>query len=222
MKPMIVAGALAASLGLGVGGAGAVTLTFSGNICDGATSCSNNEVIDDGYGDIAGQLDVIYDRDITVGGENRLRWYGPNYSDLTGVAYGGVDNTTGPAEIFLKPLAGYEVTLLGFDLGAWPLQTHNTQVTILTGGGAVLLPTTPMTINGTTHTSLSYNFTSADGIRIQWGPDAYDVGLDNLEFTLSAVSSPGGVPEPASWALMIAGFGMAGAMIRRRSSVAAV
>ena len=33
-----------------------------------------------------------------------------------------------------------------------------------------------------------------------------------------AVSIPGygGVPEPASWALMIGGFGLAGATLRRR------
>ena len=33
---------------------------------------------------------------------------------------------------------------------------------------------------------------------------------------------PGGVPEPAAWALMISGFGMAGAALRRRRSVATV
>lgn len=211
----VIAGALAASLGLGVSGAGAATLTFSGDICGGGTSCSNNEVIDDSYGDIAGKLDVIYDRDITVDGENRLRFYGPNYSDLTGVAYGGSNNTTGPGEIFLKPLAGYEVTLLGFDLGSWPTTTRNTQVTILTGAGQILAASTPITVNGQVHTSLSYDFTSADGIRIQWGPDGYDVGIDNIEFTVSALSSSA-VPEPATWAMMIAGFGMAGAAIRRR------
>lgn len=32
--------------------------------------------------------------------------------------------------------------------------------------------------------------------------------------------STAGVPEPASWALMISGFGMAGVMIRRRKTVA--
>lgn len=220
MKTMMVAGALAANLGFSVSAANAVTLTFSGNICGGGTTCSNNEVIDDTYGDIAGQLDVIYDRDITIGGENRLRAYGANYSDLSGVAYGGSDNFTGPAEIFLKPLAGYQVTLLGFDLGAWPKTTRDTQVTILTGGGQVLSASTPLTIDGQFHTSLSYNFTSADGIRIQWGPDAYDVGIDNIEFTVSAISGSA-VPEPATWAMMIAGFGMAGAMMRRREKLAA-
>lgn len=32
---------------------------------------------------------------------------------------------------------------------------------------------------------------------------------------------PGGVPEPASWALMISGFGLTGAALRRRRSVVA-
>ena len=32
---------------------------------------------------------------------------------------------------------------------------------------------------------------------------------------------PGGVPEPATWALMIGGFGMAGMMLRRRRSAVA-
>ena len=35
------------------------------------------------------------------------------------------------------------------------------------------------------------------------------------------ISDPGPVPEPATWALMIGGFGMAGAMLRRRRVVAA-
>jgi hypothetical protein len=45
-----------------------------------------------------------------------------------------------------------------------------------------------------------------------WESDA------NVESTL--VATAGGVPEPASWALMIGGFGMAGAALRRRRVVA--
>jgi PEP-CTERM motif len=37
--------------------------------------------------------------------------------------------------------------------------------------------------------------------------------------TILGTSGSGGVPEPASWALMIMGFGLTGAAIRRRSSI---
>jgi len=40
-----------------------------------------------------------------------------------------------------------------------------------------------------------------------------DFALDDISLSVTA---PGGVPEPASWALMIAGFGLAGATLRRR------
>lgn len=69
------------------------------------------------------------------------------------------------------------------------------------------------------------------------GPDSHDVNT-SLGFDLSAyVNDPslgtfmnyafkddglvGGVPEPATWALVIAGFGLAGAALRRRRAVEA-
>jgi hypothetical protein len=57
-----------------------------------------------------------------------------------------------------------------------------------------------------THDESNSNF--ADAI--------YSVGGNTQGFVIA-----GEVPEPASWALMIAGFGMAGAMLRRRRLVAA-
>ena len=46
------------------------------------------------------------------------------------------------------------------------------------------------------------------------------VAYDNFEFnTVTPVS--GAVPEPATWAMMIVGFGTAGSMIRRRKAVVA-
>jgi len=38
-----------------------------------------------------------------------------------------------------------------------------------------------------------------------------NTGIDNI-----VAGAPGGVPEPSTWALMIAGFGLAGAGLRRR------
>ncbi|MBM6577730.1 PEPxxWA-CTERM sorting domain-containing protein [Microvirga sp. SRT01] len=42
------------------------------------------------------------------------------------------------------------------------------------------------------------------------------VQIDNIVYDLAA---GGGVPEPASWALMIAGIGAAGGALRRRRAV---
>lgn len=52
---------------------------------------------------------------------------------------------------------------------------------------------------------------------------AYDPGLSPqvLENLVANISSTGAVPEPATWALMISGFGMTGAMLRRRRTTAA-
>lgn len=47
-------------------------------------------------------------------------------------------------------------------------------------------------------------------------PPASEVTYDNLQVLGTAV--PGGVPEPASWALMMAGFGLTGAAMRRRGA----
>jgi hypothetical protein len=39
--------------------------------------------------------------------------------------------------------------------------------------------------------------------------------------TLATLDGPGAVPEPASWAMLIAGFGLVGAVARRRRTVVA-
>jgi choice-of-anchor A domain-containing protein len=46
--------------------------------------------------------------------------------------------------------------------------------------------------------------------------------INNVKFAgdLLTLTPPGAVPEPASWALMIGGFGMAGALLRRKRAVA--
>ena len=42
------------------------------------------------------------------------------------------------------------------------------------------------------------------------------LGIDNLAFDIRQIAAPGAVPEPASWAMMIAGFGLTGGAMRRR------
>ena len=56
-----------------------------------------------------------------------------------------------------------------------------------------------------------------------WGQNSNDINGGNGSTFIFAFRGVGGstVPEPASWALMIAGFGMVGAAMRRKSLVAA-
>lgn len=64
-----------------------------------------------------------------------------------------------------------------------------------------------------TGSSITFRFFSQNEFSTSYGVDA--VGLS---------VTPGGagpVPEPASWALMIAGFGLAGAAVRRRRALTA-
>lgn len=46
-----------------------------------------------------------------------------------------------------------------------------------------------------------------------------DGRIDGFKFSNLTVNTVPGIPEPATWAMMIAGFGMAGAAIRRRRRV---
>ena len=50
---------------------------------------------------------------------------------------------------------------------------------------------------------------------ISFGGVANQIVFDDITF---GSATPGGVPEPASWALLISGFGLVGATMRRRRS----
>ena len=52
------------------------------------------------------------------------------------------------------------------------------------------------------------------------GPECFNCG-GNPGFEGLVNGGTGAVPEPASWAMLIAGFGLAGAVMRRRRAVAA-
>ena len=52
---------------------------------------------------------------------------------------------------------------------------------------------------------------------LRFGPDGYDVGIDNINLTVGAAALvPEPVPEPETYALMLAGRVALGVAARRR------
>lgn len=61
------------------------------------------------------------------------------------------------------------------------------------------------------------------GVLVNGGPSTglvrSTMGMDNFQLTLNTQDPVGGIPEPTTWLLMIGGFGLAGAALRRSRRV---
>jgi len=139
------------------------------------------------------------------------------------IGVGGI--TAGDALFSVKP--GFEITSFSFDLGS--LDAYNT-LTFLHNGVAVsggtftgqMLtdPDDPVGDQNSTANNRRYyfSFSAADGINgVLFSSSQPAFEFDNIAATLSAV------PEPATWSMMILGFGFVGFMMRsNRQKVAAV
>lgn len=184
----------------------ATVLNFSGNICgNGSQACSNGGNISQSYGDSA-NIDVVWDSNLSAAGNQNFFWWSTGYSGQTDIAY----NTSGQVgAIDLRPAAGFQVTLNSFDIGAWLSVNRTTQVSIQDANGLIYFSSGSITFN-----SLQlFNFngiTSANGIRINLGPDAFNTGIDNINFTVSPINV-NTVPVPAAaWLFGSALFGLFG------------
>ncbi|WP_394762068.1 PEPxxWA-CTERM sorting domain-containing protein [Phenylobacterium sp.] len=87
-------------------------------------------------------------------------------------------------------------------------------LTNITWAGGQVMVSAPLALQAGVNT-LSFKYVSlTDGHAGFQGTGDEGWGLENIQVTDSA----GGVPEPASWALMMVGFGGLGAMLRRQRS----
>lgn len=212
----LVAAVLAAGLG-STREANAAVLTFdAADACMGG--CTNSSLISQTYGDTP-LVDVAFDGDVDNPGLESMRFWASGYSDLIGVAYFGLAfPSSKPAGVYLTPISGYEITLNSFDLGSFG-GAHTTQLTLRGGDGSLISSTGFFLSNGATRNSFAPGLTRADGFRIEFGPDNFSIGIDNINYTVSQI---GVVPEPATWAMVILGVGAAGGMMRRRRRVSLV
>ncbi len=196
------------SVALSAPAAKAAVLDFSGSICGGA-ACTNGQAIDQSYGDIAGQVDVVWDSNVLVAGAQNMLFWDTSYSNLTGIAYGAYNEAS---EIFFMPSAGTTVTLSNFALGAY-FGNYTTALTILDGLDNILFDYGTVTLSQTTASVFSDTYSSAAGIKLRFGPYGYVVGIDNIQYSTS-VASP--VPLPASALLLVAGLGGLAALRRQK------
>ena len=123
------------------------------------------------------------------------------------------DNLFGTLSGSMSMLFNVDVSNVVFDLingtGAFAFT-----VTALDGGGATLGTATPSLNDFGTAGSVGQVTFNFGGIRSILISGNGDFAIDTLSFD----AGRGAVPEPASWAMMIGGFALAGAAMRRRST----
>jgi hypothetical protein len=207
----------------------------------GAASASPVVLTFEGVGDEA-NINNFYN-----GGTDSLGNSGPNYGvSFSGPTLGLIDADAGgtgnfaneptPNTImfFLSASSAVMNYAAGFDTGFAFFYTSSTAATVNIWSG---LDATGSLL-GSINLSAQYNGNGCKGDptgdfcnwtaigvgfagtahSIDFGGTANQTGYDNITF---GSSTPGnGVPEPGTWAMMITGMGLAGAMFRRRRTVA--
>jgi hypothetical protein len=145
---------------------------------------------------------------------NNLDFWHDSYGDLSKVAFSVVSGDHF-SEITLVPEPGWAIRLNSFDIAGYPVSDHpSSQVRILDGtSNTILLDYSPVTILGAggTHSTFTPNLTFAGPLSIRFGYNDWNVGIDNINFDQVTA-----VPEPETYAMLLAGLGLVGFMARRR------
>ena len=168
---------------------------------------TNWEPISSSFGSIAGLVNVSY-ADFQLEVNNFQYWQG-QYSGGHSAAFAGT-NDSSAGLVILTPLAGKTVTLNSFFLGSYLDQNRTTSYYIdnLSTPGVDLV-SGPITI-GAAGLTVTPNISSTQSIVVGFGPSAYNVGINHINFSVTPV------PEPDTYALLLAGLGLIASIARRR------
>ena len=192
-------------------------LTFDpANACD--VTCTTGDFISSHYGSVPG-VQISYSSN-GINGQSGLRWWGNEFhtfGDLPSAAWSSPTQYTdleccSVADITFMVAPGSTLTLNSWDIAAWKYHGLSSSVSIFDLSSNLIWTSGILSdVTTTGHTGESCNnCTTTTGYRLEFGPTATNVGISNINFSV------GSVPEPASWALMITGIGLAGAALRRR------
>lgn len=192
------------------------TLDFDGSICNGGNVCGDGNRIDQSYGDVAGMVDVTTTSDRNNASAMGVYFWATGYESLVNVAYG--DLSAGGIGITFAAAPGKEVTIDGFDIAPYLDRQRNSRVQVIDGAtNTSLFDSGSFTVStaGVTNYANPGNWTSSV-ISILLGPDAWDVAIDNISYTVSDRNGVNPIPLPAAAWLLLGGLGALGVAARRR------
>jgi hypothetical protein len=189
-------------------------LDFSGNICgaSGTLACASNNTIGGSYGSVPGVLGVSYRTTNDLGTatyHTGLTYSYDGFPSLRGVA--SSPDLFGIAEISFLPQSGNSVTLNSFTFGGSVYGNGPSKASIIDANTKSVLWSVANLNPGTTPVIFTPAISSSNGLILRWGADAYRVGVDNINVSVSAV--------PEASALLLSIFGLASiSLIRSRRS----
>jgi len=168
-------------------------------------ACANFSFINQDYGDIDGVLDVAY---WAPERSESLQWWATDFNNLYGIARAGGSPAASTANITLSSLDPAQgIFLETFKLGAYPNAIKGSHIQIFDlADNSLRFVDDSVAAGGQ---QISFNLWSSKGFLIEWYDSANDVGIDNIVFSVTAV------PEPETYAMMLAGLGLVGAFARR-------
>lgn len=176
----------------------------------------NGDQIGNDYGS-SSQLQVSYDV-ATSGSVGRQQFLLFSANRGSTNAFSGM-TPANTSFITFTPMAGQEVSFRSFGSLTDQVGANTGRFTLMGGGATIFDVTAPLTgalstfaVNSAYFaTPLVFSFVGAQNTNLR---------LDDITFDVRAVAPPvGGIPEPASWAMMIGGFGLVGAAQRRQRSI---
>jgi hypothetical protein len=148
------------------------------------------------------------------------------YGDLVNVIAN--NNGAGRPQLLFTADPGYQMVLYGFDLGGFPNTDRILQGVTVTSGATTLFSQSDVLIHGAPPAPQHTGFAFAGGLNggqslllslDLTGLAAHRfIGIDNVRFGQVAIPAPpGGVPEPAAWAMLVLGFATIGGLLRTRA-----